>query len=390
MYKRKAIFLLLISFLLTGCWDKVEIEDRAHISAVGIDKYSSSAEEDKVADIDGETKDAKEAKDTERNKYTFTFSFPNETKKEVTDIIIATVGDALYSVSRIMADRTNKELFLGHLRTVIIGVDVAKDSRSFREILDGIENNELLSRRVVLAMTDDSAGDIIKVKPTMQPRVGQFIAELFRRRDRTPRAPSGSVGDILKDLHETGNALIPRITAGKTDVKVAGAGIISDYQFKGWLGEVETALLMLLKGETRILGGTRVSYKGHSIPIDMRPKKPKMSLIDDESNIKILIEIEAEADVKQTYFESKEDMLKAEVIKEVEELANREIKKRTEETIYKIQKEFGVDVIGVDRFLRQRHYSLWKSVEKDWKDIFPNIDIEVKMDVKIRRIGLVR
>lgn len=390
MCKRKAILLLLIAFLLTGCWDKVEIEDRAHISAVGIDKYNPSAEEDKIANVDEETTAIKETNDTGRNKYVFTFSFPNETKEEVTDIVISTVGDALYSVSRIMSDRTNKELFLGHLRTVIIGADIAKDSKSFREILDGIENNELLSRRVVLAMTDDSAGDIIKVKPSMQPRVGQFISEIFRRRDRTPRSPSGSIGDILKDLHETGNALIPRITAGKTDVKVAGAGVISNYQFKGWLGEVETAHLMLLKGETSILGGTAVNYKGHSIPIDMRPQKPKMHLIENENNIKILIEIEAEADVKQTYFESKEDMLKIEVIKEVEELANREIKGRIEETIYKVQKEFATDVIGVDRFLRQRHYSLWKSVEKDWRDIFPNIDIEVKMDVKIRRIGLVR
>jgi hypothetical protein len=58
--------------------------------------------------------------------------------------------------------------------------------------------------------------------------------------------------------------------------------------------------------------------------------------------------------------------------------------------VNKIQKEFETDIIGIDRYLRQRHPDLWKTVEKDWQEIFPNIDIDVSTNVKIRRVGLVR
>lgn len=63
-------------------------------------------------------------------------------KEGAKDVVISSVGDNLYSVSRIMASRSNKEFFLGHLRTVVVGVDIAKNPADFRHILDGIENNE--------------------------------------------------------------------------------------------------------------------------------------------------------------------------------------------------------------------------------------------------------
>ncbi len=372
MYKKVIVSILVILFLLTGCWDKVEIEERAHISAVGIDMYSASDSEDVP------------------NRYIFTFAFPENKKDNAKDIIVSSVGENLYSVSRIMASRSNKGFFLGHLRTVVIGVDIAKDSKSFRQILDGIENNEFLSRRVVLAITEDSAGEIIKIVPSMENKLGEFIAEIFRRPDRIPRIVGGSVGDIFTDLHESGNTLIPKIIPGETDVKVAGGGIINNYEFRGWLGEEETAHLLVLKGETKCLCGMSVGYGDHNVPVALRPKKPKFRLIEDEDNIKILIEVEMEGDVKQTYFEAHDDMLEVATISKIENKIKKATEQRTRTTIDKIQKEFETDIIGIGRYLRQSHYKLWRELEDDWQEIFPNIDIDVNMDIKIRRIGLIR
>jgi len=380
MHKKAITFLLLTSLLLTGCWDKVEIEERAQVSALGVDIYKPSPEEEGIPEAEG----------TVKNKFMFSFVYPKDSVEEAEDIVLKTVGQSFFGVSRVLANRTNKELFLGHLRTIILSSEVVKDKNLFREILDGIETNELISRRVIFAMTEDSASDIVSIAPEMQSRFGQFIAELFRRRDRTPRAPQGSAGDILQDLHEGGKTLIPKITPGETDVKVSGAGVIKNYEFIGWLGELDTGYLMVLKGEVPRVGGIAAEYRGHSVPIDMRLKKPKMSLIESEDNIKILIEIDAEADIKQTYFDAEYDVLKSETIEDIQELFSTKIKENMDDAVNKIQKEFKTDVLCIDRYLRQSHYDVWKTVEDDWDEIFPNIDIEVSIDVKIRRIGLTR
>lgn len=373
MHKKAIVIILIISFLLTGCWDKIEIEERAHISAVGIDKYTPTSDNENAT-----------------NRYIFTFSFPEHKKENAKDIVVSSVGETLYSVSRIIADRSNKEFFLGHLRTVVIGADIAKDPKGFREILDGIENNEFISRRVVLAITEDSAAEVIKIVPSTERMLGEFVAGIFRRTDRIPRIVGGSVGDIFKDLHESGNTIIPKIIPGKADVKVAGGGIINNYKLRGWLGEVETAHLLVLKGETKFLSGMSIEYKGHNIPITLRPKKPKLRLIEDEGNIKILIEVEMEGDIKQTYFEAEEDMLDVGTISKIENMMEEATEQRSGNAISKIQKEFETDVLGINKYLRQYHYKLWKKVEKDWQEIFPNIDIDVSMDIKIRRVGLIR
>src|SRR5690606_25546338 len=138
---------------------------------------------------------------------------------------------SLYGVSRILSKRTNKEVFLGHLRVVILNMDIAKNEVDFRSVLNSIENNEFLSRRVILLVSDEPATDIINIAPDMNPLVGQYVFDMFHRKDRTPRVPSGSIGNILKELHEDGNTLIPRIIPGKKDVKVAGAAVISNYKF---------------------------------------------------------------------------------------------------------------------------------------------------------------
>lgn len=380
MYKKYIVFILLASLFLTGCWDKIEIEERAQVAALGIDKYEDSSE------AEGE----EIFQEGIKRKFTFTFAFPKMSLDEVEDIVVRTVGETFYSASRILVNRTNQQMFLGHLRTVILGLEVTKDPKLFREILDGIETNELISRRVVLTMTEDKASDVIDINPDMDPRIGEFIAQLFRRPDRTTRVPKGEVGAILKDLHESGNTVIPKIIPGEADVKIGGLGVINNYEFRGWLDEVESSMLMILKGQLNQAGGSMAEYKGHSIPIDLRLKSPKMTLSENKGNMKITIEVFGEGEIRQTYFEADEDLLNPQTVKEVEDAFCKALEEAMNKTIYKLQKELETDVLGIDNYLRQRHYKLWKDIGDDWQDVFPNIDIVPVVNIKVRRVGLVR
>lgn len=131
-----------------------------------------------------------------------------------------------------------------------------------------------------------------------------------------------------------------------------------------------------------------VNYAGHNIPVALRPKRPKLSLIEDQDNIKISIYVEMEGDIEQTYFAASENMLDIKFVKEIENAMDKKTEQRAKNAINKIQKEFETDVLGIDRYLRQFHPKLWKDVKEDWQEIFPNIDIDINMDIKIRRIGL--
>lgn len=390
MYKKFTILLCISSILLTGCWDQIEIDERAHISALGIDKYYDNevVQSEETRTTPDKKIEIKTPENIPKNRYAFTFAFPDELHKNTKDIIISSVGETLYTVSEIIADRTNKAFFMGHLKTVIIGSEVAEDPIMFREILNALETEELISRKVVMAITKDTAHEILKIEPSTQPMVGQFVSELFRRTDRTPRTPKGDVGEIFTDLHETGTTIIPTLIPGMTDVKAAGAAVIKDYELKGWLGEIDTRALMILKRDVKISGGFSIKYKDHIVALEIRVMKPKKSLIKENDKITIVIDVPMKADVKQTYFNPRESLLDTKVLKDIEDITSKTVKEEMDSMIKKIQNEFGADVIGIGDFLDKYHHEEWEKLEENWDDVFPNINIEIKTSVKIRRIGL--
>ncbi len=385
MHKKIVICIALTTLLLTGCWDQIEIEDILQVGAIGIDKYVPAAEDNKSINDKQPIEE-----EIEKNLFIYTFAFPELNIEELSNIVISSVGDSLYSIGRSLTNRTNHEMIYGHLRVVVLNSDVAKDERAFREILDEVEDHEFISRRVILLMTDEAAADIINVNPEINPIVGRFISEMFSRKDRSPRAQRGDISSILGDIHESGNALIPKIISGEKDVKISGAGVINNYEFIGWLDELDTTQVMIFRGDADIVGTRIPDYKGVNIPIDVQYKKSKLKLVESEDNIKIVAEIQAEGDIKRASFEGKVDTLNPDVVKDIEKTACDTVKKQMESAIDNVQKEFKTDVLNIDRFLRRYHYDLWEEVRGDWDEIFPNIDIEVDVNLKIRRVGLAR
>lgn len=74
----------------------------------------------------------------------------------------------------------------------------------------------------------------------------------------------------------------------------------------------------------------------------------------------------------------------------MEEAINGEVKKEIDKTLEVIQKKYKADAIGVGEYIFNFHPKLWKQVEKDWEEIFSQMEIDVNIDTKIRRRGLIK
>lgn len=401
MIRKKAgmVMLLMMVMILTGCWDAIEIEDRAIVTSLAIDKYIPSPSQE----IEEE---GRLPNDVSRNRFIFTYGLPSamflQGKGEEANIVYQTVGENLFSASRIMATRLGMQVFLGHLDAIVIGESVAKDSHLFREILDAIERDSLITRRASLVIAPESAAEVLKVQQSLLPFTGDFITKIFRNKDRSYRSGTGNIGHVLENLYATGATTISRIIPGKEDLKVAGAAVIKDYQLRGWLGEIETRAVEIIKGrpvdagisieygktDARIVSGEAAhGHDYHIIPIRLEYKTTKFHL-QGEDPISIRIEVIADGGIQQFYFDPEQDLLNPELIHRVEEKASKAIQEELEGTIKKLQEEFQTDVIGVGRYISRYHPKLWKKIEKEWKETFPTIEIVVDVKMQIRRVGL--
>ncbi|WP_427337806.1 Ger(x)C family spore germination protein [Caloranaerobacter sp. DY30410] len=377
----KIIIILMCVIILAGCWDKVEINDRAFISAIGIDVQGQGEEIGK--------------KEVGYKKFIVTFVFPNvkAIRKggggEEPRFILSSMGQNIFHVSRELTTRSNKTMFFGHTKAIIIGEKVVKDSDTLKQIFDELERTHEMGRKVGVFISQGEAKKAIEIEPSLESVTGTYLVGLSKAKEKSSRFTPKTIGDILPDLHDSKCTLIPRIVPADKDIKVAGAAVIRDYKFVGWLGEVENRSVMFITDEVNsediiaIDDNVMISY----FVSDSEVKKTgKM----ENEQIIVNITVSMEGALQQYKLETKNDVLDDKLLKRLEGVIENKVKNEIDGTIEKIQKEFKADVIGIGEYLYKFKPDIWDKVKDDWDDVFPEVKIKVNVKAKIRRIGMTK
>ncbi|WP_053954783.1 Ger(x)C family spore germination protein [Inediibacterium massiliense] len=382
MYK-KVLLCMMSILLLTGCWDKIEIEKRAFVAIVGIDKY----EENKIKIENTE----EEKIDQVKNRYLVTISYPNTgllAQKGQGDAkyVYSAVGDNLEDILDEFETRTGRTLNFRQTQAIVLGEKLAQDEIFVREVLDNIERSPAIGRKIYLMNTRGNAEDVVKVKVKDELGPGLFIREVMRRKKVTPRIPDADLGYVLKSLHESKAAVTPRMMASKDEIKVAGSAVLKDFKLVGWLGEQETEKMMFMLN--KINGGIlNTKVDNIRLPLKVTNSNTKMKVYEKNGQIYTSFDIEVETELSQHLFEVRNQPLDDTYLKRVQKKASMELNQAIEKLYKKIQKDFQTDLVQSGEYLRKYEPNIWKEVREDWSEIFPITQVKVNSKIIIRRIG---
>lgn len=406
------IFVIAIALNLSGCWDKVEINNRAFVLAIAVDKFDyreveekkrqQELEKEKAQEEGGQTSGEKSRidlpQDSPRNRIVLTIVFPNVgllTGKgglipEEMKFPLSIVGPNLYEASRDISTRLNKEIFFGHTKAVLVGQDLARDRQLFLETLDELARDHEISRKVYFAIVEGKAKDVLFLKPKVEPIIGTYIEEIFEDRDETARFLGRRLGDILRYLHETGNALAPRLVPGEEELKVAGSCVIKDYRLVGHLGEIETRAVQWI--DNKVEGGViTVDVEGISVPFEVTQANRDFKIsIDKKGNIHLNVKLEAEGNIQGHRLMARGEVMDDGYIRKVQKAVSQKLVSECSAVMDKMQHQFGVDVWGIADNIRKFHPDLWEKIKGKWDEVFPEIKVTFSTEIYIRRIGVVR
>jgi spore germination protein KC len=62
--------------------------------------------------------------------------------------------------------------------------------------------------------------------------------------------------------------------------------------------------------------------------------------------------------------------------------------KRVQQTVTKVQKEYGLDIFGLGEVIHRKNPNQWKLLKHDWDKNFSEATIIVKTDLRIKEIGM--
>ncbi|KNF09780.1 spore germination protein, Ger(X)C family [Gottschalkia purinilytica] len=387
MSKRLRIVALItmISILLTGCWDRIEINERDYVIIMGMDLAKQHKGEE-----------ASELKNPYVNRYAISYSMPNlktvqtgSEHPEEANFVFKTEAQNPYEASVQFANKMSTDPYYKHCKITVFGSNLVKDPIYLRELLDGLLRNNQLTRKLNLFVAQGDAYDILSTNPKMIPKVGEYLWRLAYKKNVMSIYVPQTLDEVATSLEQYKTALIPRVTATKDEIKVAGSAAIKDYRFIGWLGEKETRSVAFLKERSQA-DIFDVPYKEVDIPyiVDNIRVRRKAKIEDDKISMDIMIA--TSGGIQQYLQDEKPELMNSKIIKEIEKSAEKRIKREIDFTINKLQGDLNIDLIGIGEHLSKFEPDLWESIRDDWDSIFPKVDINVKVDARIRRIGSIR
>ncbi|MCG0276411.1 MAG: Ger(x)C family spore germination protein [Thermosediminibacteraceae bacterium] len=375
--KLKKIFLITVAalsiFYTTGCWDMVDIDRRFFVGQIGVDK----------------------AEDGEQMLVSFVFPIVRKIAGGQgggeggggggsTVIAVSTAADSIHAAARQMAMRLSRRLFFEHTRVILIGEELARDG--IEEVVNFLERNSEINRRSFVIIVQGKAKDLLNFQNEIEVLPALYIANIFKNRDICARFVEVDVDKFMREIHTTnGNVLLPRMTLGKTDVKISGAAVMKKYKLMGWLEENETMGANFILEEIR--GADIVVYiPGYKYPVvfTVTHNKAAKELLEAGDYPKFRVKLDVKGEIVET---PEQIRLDQEMLKKIEKLLEDRINQIVTSSIKKLQQEYQVDLLEFGVYLSKHKPEVWERYEKDWENIFPDAEINVETKVTIRGIG---
>jgi len=340
---------LLCLVMFTACWDAVELEDRAFVVAIGIDKHDDEYKISVSVPLN--------EKDGEENH-----------ESMVKTAHAPTITEAL----KILDAKTDRTLYYGQAKLLILGKDLLTDAAKTNRTISALNNMPKIDARINVLATSGSALEILEAKPPDETVPGLFVADMYRNKNKIG---GNSFALDLQRLASSfyNGAIIPMVSLeGEDAIILQGAAVIKDGKKIGSLSREE--LQGFLWGVSRGNNGAivTVDIKGVLIPIEIEKHNTQVSF---SQNNGLTADITINITAAPQEIEDMDNGLEYELATQIAHnlLAITE----------KLQHEFQLDGYDWLEVLRQKNYSLYKLYKNDWPYVFPTMEIMPIITVEI-------
>ncbi len=386
---------MLCLLMTSGCWDRVEIEERGFVVGVAIDL---------VSDDEVKERAEKEAPNKPQGKHRFVltqqFINPKGYGTASTQgssgipayFNISSEGDSMMEMVRSVAARTSRSPYYEHIKIIIVSDKIA-EAGELPNVLDFFLRHPEMRRGTKVMIAEGTAKDTLEIQAINEMVPVQYIESISQNYFKNARmSPTSRLGDINEDMLTKRSFIVQKIILGNDGVKVAGNAVIkgATNEMVGYLGEEETEGRNYITGEVE---GGIIEFMIHDNLIIYEVEEASRTIKADVSHpehIKFKIQIETKGLIVEAL--EQVDMLDPNVIAELESQIEKQIVRQCEAVIGKTQVEFKTDVLMLSNYLKADHYDAWNRIKDDWdtgENYFSSASIEVDVSSVVRNIGSV-
>jgi spore germination protein KC len=394
-FTRAGLIVLLLSFLLTGCWGRTELNELSITSATAIDR--------------------------EKDKWTISYQVIIPSAISGTGglggsggggatgapvVVYSVTSDNIREAASLSHLETARKLYIAHNATLILSEKAAREGLS--AVIDIYLRNHETRETISVLVTPGDARPILEQLMSIERIPGQGIQRLLEKEQQNlSYLPNVKMYELAMDMTgESKTGLLPEIiisgtgeitsvdklknTSQPSKLKLGRLAVIHENKMIGWLNQAEALGTSFLRNKVQ----------GTSIPFSCsedKPNKKTANYLLTGSKTKITPKLEGDSfsfqvEIKMSgrlnEADCSVDLLKPETVKMLEDRIAKEIEQTTQSS-WEAVKRLDADVIGLSSVVMRKYPKQWKRMKvqgkkPDWK----SMQLSVKAEVKLDRIGL--
>lgn len=371
------VLIVLMLFLVGGCWDRKEIDDVAIMVAIGVDKdtgkkfkvFTQVIRPGKVGQAGSEGSRGKKESGPE------------------SVWVAGTTGVTLSDAYRRLSVQSSRFFFAADNQVIIFGPTLAAEG--IAPTMDFFTREYQQRRRVLILIAQDEVKDILKGNPNQENIPALEIREVAMRAYDFSRVDLVKINDLLYMLSTEGRDPVVPIIELRKDQQgffIQSMGIFKGDRMAGKLTQAESRGYLWITGKAQ-RGSLAIKTPGDErnfVTLSITRAKSKIEPLIKEGEIFINITIDEEAELVEDLSANKLSPQRFKLLEQRQALV---IKNEALAAIRKAQK-VKADIFGFGEAVHRSYPKEWRKLKENWNDIFPNLKVNIKVITKLRRSGL--
>lgn len=398
LIKLSCILILTVPFL-TGCWDRLEIEERAVVLGISIDLAEPGAEkeEKEVSHLSGSFPSPKQA----ILRVTAQIALPGRIplgpgegggSKEgqgqtvwVIDVVGHSVDDALMNLQQ----QISGKLFFGHLRVIVVSEAMAKIG--LQNVNDYLRRNSEVRRMMWMMISKGNAKQFMTASPKLERVPSLYLQSTLDDAVKQGKFPNDYVGMYWSNSSKKGQeGFLPYVEMMKEqNINLLGMAYFKDDQMVGTTKPFEIAGYMGIKGMNPAGYRGVISLEGGAFMIFATHRESKFEVSIENGRPLFKIFVQTEINLEEKISERELDVNER-ILKDIEDQNKKSLKKTYEGLIQQTQRK-GSDIFGFGEYLRAKKPRYWDQEigsKERWQEAYKDAVIEVSVQTRIRRVGM--
>lgn len=392
------IMVLAALFGLTGCWNRIELNELWVTSATGVDMMEDGSWmvsyqviiPSAIASGTGGGSGG-----------------PSQLASHVISVKGKTYNQALSNSNL----ETSRRIYISHNRVVYVGKRAAEAGMD--RLIDFYLRNTEAREMVALVVTEGSASDTLKKLMPPEKLPGAGMADLIDKESDilsvfpktriydfalSMNSDSKSIGVPVAELtgevtrkneEEAENMDVFKKTSTPLRLTLTKLALFHEGKLKGFLNRDESLGLSYLAQKVK---NTQISFPcgdQSEMYTSFRADNAKVKLTPRKTGFHYTMEIAVKLTGGLIETTCDKDISKMKTIHEMEAEIEKEVERTIQEGWTRLQ-ELGVDAAGFADRIHRKYPKEWKTVKSEWGREFKKMELDVRVDAQIRRPGLLQ